>query len=587
MATSGSIGVVVTSYNSLWFNWWQVSQSVERNETTINWNLKLTATSNGAIYSTATKSWWVNVNGNYYEGTNTIGINNNSEITLATGSTVIPHNTDGSKEFSFSFAQYFGITFGGKRIETIQGSGKDTLEPIARKANILTAPDFNDETASLTITYSNPLGNKAEQLQACIADGWNVLVGYKDIDKNGTSYTFNLTDAERKALRQNAATVNSKTLNFFVTTVIGGTAYYSFIGKTFSIINAEPTIAPTVIDVGEFSTALTGNNQTMIKYFNVMQATINAAAKKEATINKNYIKCGTNYVEADSYNFTYVDNNYFKFTTVDSRGNTVSKEITVPMVDYIPLTANIEADISLDTVDGTKANINFTISGNYFKGTFGAVENELIINYTVTDSDDNTSTYALTIPAEAYNKGTYEVTETISNLNYKNSYVVSFEIKDKIVTLNKTTKTLKAIPIFDWSETDFNFNVPIKVNNIELDYITEQGEKNGWQYRNWNSGKGECWKVITLNTSITTAWGNMYVGDSKMTRQNYPYPFKTKPVEIVNVACGSSAAWIFAESGGNGVNGAYASAIYNICRPTTAAAADYYIMLYACGELLN
>jgi hypothetical protein len=79
----------------------------------------------------------------------------------------------------------------------------------------------------------------------------------------------------------------------------------------------------------------------------------------------------------------------------------------------------------------------------------------------------------------------------------------------------------------------------------------------------------------------------MFVGDTKMARQNYPFPFKSKPVEQANLMCGSNAAWLFAESNGNGVNGGYASAIYNVCRPSQVATAQtFYILLYAKGELM-
>ena len=257
------------------------------------------------------------------------------------------------------------------------------------------------------------------------------------------------------------------------------------------------------------------------------------------------------------------------------------------MIDYIPLTCNVEADIALDTTDSTKAIINFTVKGDYFSGSFGAVDNTLTITYTLEDNSGNKNSYNLDIPTEAISGGKYEVAQTINNLDYKNSYTITVETKDKIATLNQTTKTLKAVPVFDWSETDFNFNVPVAIDNkIIDDFVTEQGTSNGWYYRNWKSGKGECWKIVSINTAITTAWGTMYVGDNMMTRQSYPFPFKTKPVEIANLACGNFAGWLYAESGGNGVNGAYASAIYNVCRPTQAAnAVDFYIMLYAYGEL--
>ena len=587
MALSGFKEVAVTSHNKLRFSWWQTSQDIAANKTKIGWNMTLSADANGYISSTVIKAYGLTINGTNYTGTNRIAINSNSTITLAAGETEITHNADGTKEFSYAFAQQFKMTFAGVWVDTIQETGTGTLETIPRKATLLSAPDFTDED-NPTITYSNPAGDAVTALDICISfTGAKDDVAYRAISKSGTSYTFNLTDAERKTLRQWVTNgSDNREVTFYLRTTINNTLNYHTATKTLTVINAMPELEPTVIDVGATSTQLTGNPNTMIKYFNDMKVAINSSAKKEATIVKNYLKCGNNYVEKNEHHFTYVDSNYFKFTTVDNRGNTVSKEIIVPMVDYIPLTANVEASIGLSSADGTKAEITLKINGDYFGGTFGAVNNSLTINYTVTSNNNTSNTYSLLIPDNAIKASSYDITHTITNLDYRNSYVITVEVKDEIATLNIDTKTLKAVPIFDWGENDFNFNVPVTIQGTELDYPIEQGTKDGWFYRNWKSGKGECWKVLQVNTTINTAWGSLYVGDNKMTRQNYPYPFKSKPVEVANVAAGSNAAWLFAESNGNGVNGTYASAIYNICRPTaTATTQTFYIMLYAYGEL--
>ena len=111
MATSGSKSVTVTVVDELKFSWERTSYSVANNTSTISWKMELIAGSSGRISSTASKDWEVTVNGTKYSGTNTIGISNNSTKTLASGSTTISHNSDGTKSFSYSFSQYFGITF--------------------------------------------------------------------------------------------------------------------------------------------------------------------------------------------------------------------------------------------------------------------------------------------------------------------------------------------------------------------------------------------------------------------------------------------------------------------------------------------
>ena len=123
----------------------------------------------------------------------------------------------------------------------------------------------------------------------------------------------------------------------------------------------------------------------------------------------------------------------------------------------------------------------------------------------------------------------------------------------------------------------------IQVNGVELDYIVEQGTKNGWEYRKWSSGKGECWKVVEHTTAVSTAWGSMYSGTAS-SRQTYPFVFTEKPVEQATLQAGSYQGILFPEKDGNGVNGTNSSARYNICRPSSVASSTFYISLYVVGN---
>lgn len=134
MATSGSKTVKVTDWDSLVFSWSAPvsNQSVANNSTIVSWWLKLVSTAYGKIESTAAKDWSVTVNGKTYSGSNTVSIGNNATKTLASGTTTVVHNADGSKSFNYSFSQEFAITFSGSQIGTISGSGSGTLETIPR-----------------------------------------------------------------------------------------------------------------------------------------------------------------------------------------------------------------------------------------------------------------------------------------------------------------------------------------------------------------------------------------------------------------------------------------------------------------------
>lgn len=171
MATSGNKDVVATKTTSgntgdtLRFKWSRKDYSTSGNYTNINWELQLIAGGAGKISSSANKKWSVTVNGNSYSGTNKIGIGNNETKTLASGTTKIPHNSDGTKTFSVSFSQQFDVTF-NSYVGTVSGNASFTLDSIPRYANFNGTPALSDITqTSVKISWSaNATCSKVEYL---------------------------------------------------------------------------------------------------------------------------------------------------------------------------------------------------------------------------------------------------------------------------------------------------------------------------------------------------------------------------------------------------------------------------------------
>ena len=168
-----------------------------------------------------------------------------------------------------------------------------------------------------------------------------------------------------------------------------------------------------------------------------------------------------------------------------------------------------------------------------------------------------------------------------------------------IISLMKKNGKIVGIAINKLAETEgvLDINFPLKLSagfyddgsavstEEEADRVVEYGETDGWLWRKWESGIAECRKTVTVSTAISTAWGTMYVGTTKMSRQSYPFVFTAKPLEVASVTTASNAVWLFPESGGNGVNGAYQTAISNVCRPSAVSAAGtYYITIDAKGK---
>ena len=363
------------------------------------------------------------------------------------GTITVNHDNEGKAEIPVSITTsiYTGV------IET--RSGTWILDNIERYAVLKSAPNFNDEE-NPTITYSNPAGNSVTTLQACISlTGSKADIAYRDISKTGTSYTFNLTDAERKVLRSATTTSNSRTVIFYVRTYFGETSIASTLTRTLTIKNPNPTINPTIVDTNATTSALTGDSERLIRYYSNAAITIGASAVKEATLTSKQVTCGTKCLTEDG-TINSVTSGSFLFTATDSRGNTTKKTVTPNFINYVKLTCSIG-----NNMPDASGHMTVKATGNYFNGSFGATSNSLNVYYrykTVGGSYGSWTEMTVT-----KSSSTYSATASLTGLDYQTTYVVQTYAKDKLATVYSAEKNVKATPVFDWGENDFKFNVPV------------------------------------------------------------------------------------------------------------------------------
>lgn len=456
MATSGVVEKTIYHGLTLRFEWRVSSQTVYGNTSIVNWDLILRSDSNSTLYSSTKKNCKVVLDG--YETNESVDVNisGGQTKTLTSGFEVLHHSLNGEKTFSYSFQVDFGGTIG-----LIKASANATLPTIVRQATITSAWSFDDSGTydNPSFGFSNPAGDEVNKLECCISvDGKTATIPYREIQKNRTSYTFILTEAEVNTLRNSFPTTDTGTIYYLLKTTINGDTYISSMAKKFNIINAEPLLNPTVKDTGSVSTALTGNNTKMIKGFNSISASVGAVAQKGATIKSQKITNGGSVINAASGKFEHTDNNIFNFTVTDSRGLTATKTITLDCINYIQLTCNFK-NISFPTTDS----ITFTVKGNYYNGSFGAKNNSLTVKYRYKVVGGTYSSLISMTPT--INGNTYTASATITGLDYNNNYVVQVQYDDECGGVRYTEeKTVSCTPVFDWSKTDFNVNVPINFN---------------------------------------------------------------------------------------------------------------------------
>lgn len=382
-----------------------------------------------------------------------MNLQNGTTYTPVEHAVTVPHNPDGTLTCSIT-AYCWPIN--GHLNTTV------TLPQIPRQATMTSAPNFTDEE-NPTITYSNPVGNYSgmTSLQACIAsnDGVTIYVPYRDISKTGSTYTFNLTDTERNALR--AATPNSNTLTvkFYVKCILNGTTLYSNIAKTMTIVNANPLLdGISLKDVSAETTYLTGNSSKIIRYFSDVTASFVPHAQKYSTLKEYYITNGNTKINSTtSITFNNIWSNSFSFYASDSRGNATKIDKTMTMVEYIKLSCSVKAVPPTTDGDGS-----ITISGNYWGNNFGAHNNVLILHYRHKVGDGAYGEWQAVTATPTFKNNTFTIKVDVSGLDYRQSHTFQARAADLLMTVDSNQHKVRTTPVFDWGENDFSFNVPVE-----------------------------------------------------------------------------------------------------------------------------
>ena len=504
--TSGSFETthrISGSYNTYAkFSWSQSKQSVANNETTITWKLVgctanqyqwihvygISVTINGVAQSV---SW----SGDMYNGTQ-----------MASGTVTIPHGADGKKTFSASatIKQYSSGS-------SYSGSGSWELNQIARAATITSAPNFNDED-NPAISYSNPAGTAVSSLQACIAstNGQTIYVPYRNISKTGTSYTFNLTDSERNALRA-AATSNTLKVRFYVKTVIGSSTLYESVEKTLSIVNANPTFSTfTYADTNSTITGITGNNQILVQGKSTLKVTIasanKAVAKKSATMST-YLATISGLSETADYSTSNIDMTFASkaFTAgsqtlsvkaTDSRGNSTTASKNVTVLAY----ANPVVNASATRLNNFENTTTLVVKGTYSPLTVNNAAKNTVSSVQYRYKASSTSTWGSWMTMSGLSPtaaGAYTTTNATLNLDNNNSYDIEVKTTDKLGSTTVSLTVSAGIAIFRIGTDGYVYNKEKRLITIDEapKYSTHVGQ-------------------VIMSTSLTTAAqvANVYGG---------------------------------------------------------------------------
>ena len=445
MATSGTVKTN-TKYGSYFWVTWEISgsQDIANNRTTIAWSCGLHPEEQ--YYDNAVKMNAVTINGTQvYSGGTYSNITDYQDRTFASGTLTIPHNSDGSKNFTISAVS--GWIYGNG---DYYGEAKSfTLPTIPRASSVSCSSANIGSKATITInrastSFTHTLTYSFGSLSGTIATktsntniSWTIPTTFYSHIPNSKSGTGTIT----------CQTYNGSTLI--------GSKSTSFTA-TVSESASKPTLSPTVSDSNTTTTALTGDSSKFIKYYSNASVATGAKARNSATLKSQKITCGAKSITSASGTINAVESGSFTFSATDSRGYTTTKTVKKTLIEYIKLTCSMEA--GAPTTAGVAT---LKISGNYWDGSFGKVANTLTVQYRYKTQGGSYGSWTSVTATKSGN--TYNATATISGLNYQTTYVFQARAVDKLATKNTNEQTRRTTPVFDWGKNDFKVNGNFRV----------------------------------------------------------------------------------------------------------------------------
>ena len=397
-------------------------QDVAGNTTTLNWTLHVLKSGASTSATWGNCSYSATINGNVYSGSGQVRVEAGGDTTILSGTTVIPHNADGTKTISLS------ASISGKIVGSLSDS--EALATIPRASSL----SFGSGTmgSPMTLTINAASSSFTHSLTYSFGGASGTILSY--VGAGAHSWTPPLSLANQ--IPNATAGVGTFTLYTWGTGVEIGRTSYSF------TLSLPSSVVPTIsaVTATEATSGLAAQFGAFVQNKSTLKVAINASGSYSSTIRSYSV----------SFNGrTYSGNNCttaaptssgtltLTATVTDSRGRTASRAITVSVLPYAPpaitrLSAfRCDADGNADdNGDYTGISYAYSISSVNSKNTKSAV-----IQYK--RSTGSSWTNLLTNSAYSANTTVYPTTELLSDYQWDIRLTVSdyFGSSEMTVTL--------------------------------------------------------------------------------------------------------------------------------------------------------
>ena len=473
MALKGTINGSVTYKTSIFSYYleWSISQNIASNYSDVTVKAYWKTTNTGNKFDTySERTAYIIVNdGSDHKSTISKRFNCNpwraNPYLIMTYTVRVPHNSDGTSPkikitgYANGTASASGTQYGPGNSNAAQDN--IYFNTIPRTSAVSATNAYIESNSTITISRASSIFTHSLYWgTGSNPTTWNSIVS----KTSAVSYAWKIPTSIY-SLIPNAA--QYKDLWIKCVTYSGNTEIGSSTCKITASCNPDickPTLSGTMTPTDLSS--LTGSADIIIKGVSAMAFTATASANKNAgSMRTITVICSdgqsATITNGGSRTLSAVKGTKFSIVAVDSRGISTTIEQYFSMVDYMDPTIIPNAARSEPTSD----DVSIELNGDFFNGSFGTVDNAITVDYCYkkTSEDDFNEWATLTATADG-NEWHFSGEITIADTDsYMSAYDFKFRIRDSIRTEGVIRQIIlnKGIPVFDWGEHDFRFNVPV------------------------------------------------------------------------------------------------------------------------------
>lgn len=391
------------------------------------------------------------VSGKYLE------ITKNSNTVAITHTVRVPHNDDGTKTVTITATG----SISGTTLTKTTISGDVALEKIPRAASIAATDGDIGSVSMVTI------GKKSDAYTYTVAYRFGSLQGY--LSENGLSQEAAFVTASGLAFPlpesfyYEIPDKPSDSCTLVCTTFLNGSAIGTPQTCTFTVRAAPercgPVLTADVRDVNENTLALTGDQNTFIRYVSTALCTVTAQARYGASITRKKIAGKT--LSANTLTLERIDTDTVLFTAKDSRGYTAQTQMALELLPYFLPVLRVRAE----RTDATGGGATLQAEGSFYNGDF----NSLGLQYQLEDG-----TAVQLQPQIDGNR--FTAAATLENLDYTRAYTVTVTLADQLSTKVVHARINPGVPVFDWGGGDFRFHVPVELSGCRLTGLADPAD---------------------------------------------------------------------------------------------------------------